>query len=80
MTSLWGLAFSSFVLRFSARRNLEVCVGIVDPRLASQLAKLQETQANEASEFTLETWRELSPIKRIICFFAYHILKFTGKP
>nr|ASN64460.1 cardiolipin synthase [Eimeria falciformis] len=76
---LWASIGSFNFDRLSARRNLEVCVGVCDAQLATQLAKLQEAQASEATEFTAASWRQLSSFKKTICFFAYHILRFTGK-
>ncbi|KAL8427054.1 hypothetical protein Efla_005210 [Eimeria flavescens] len=76
---LWTSIGSFNFDRFSSRRNLEVCVGIVDARLASQLANLQERQAAEAPAFTAKTWKDFSAFKKAVCLFAYHLLKFTGK-
>ncbi|XP_026189886.1 uncharacterized protein LOC34618015 [Cyclospora cayetanensis] len=76
---LWACIGSFNFDRFSSRRNLEVSIGVLGGSVAWELAELQEKQAAGAPQFFLETWRELGPLRRAMCFFAYHIMKFTGK-
>ncbi|OEH78511.1 cardiolipin synthetase [Cyclospora cayetanensis] len=75
---LWACIGSFNFDRFSSRRNLEVSIGVLGGSVAWELAELQEKQAAGAPQFFLETWRELGPLRRAMCFFAYHIMKFTG--
>mmetsp|Transcript_26947 Transcript_26947/g.67115 ORF Transcript_26947/g.67115 Transcript_26947/m.67115 type:complete len:497 (-) Transcript_26947:97-1587(-) len=79
---VWSCVGSFNWDRYSARRNLEVAVSIFDGQVASQLSALHHRKAHnekECYEMTWERWQRQSPLKKLICWFAYCCVRLTGK-
>lgn len=60
---------------WSARRNLEVNVSVIDPHLAGQLEFHFDKDLKNASEISLPVWRKRSYFWRILSFLAYQIMR-----
>lgn len=60
---------------WSARRNLEVNVSVIDPHLAGQLEFHFDKDLKNAREISLPVWRKRSYFWRILSFLAYQIMR-----
>jgi cardiolipin synthase len=60
---------------WSARRNLEVNVSVIDPSLASQLEAHFYLDLKSAREISLPIWKNRSYIRRILNFLAYQVMR-----
>lgn len=60
---------------WSARRNLEVNVSVIDPHLAAELESHFDSDLKNAREISLPIWEERSYIRRILNFLAYQIMR-----
>lgn len=60
---------------WSARRNLEVNVGVIDRRLAQILELHFEGDLENAREINLPVWRNRSWFRRILNWVAYQIMR-----
>ena len=73
-------AFGSFNFdRWSARRNLEVVVGIMDKDISKQLERIHSKIAQRSYKTTEHDWWFKSWISRGVCATAYWCVKLTGK-
>eukprot|EP00397_Hematodinium_sp_SG-2012_P018796 GEMP01019273.1.p1 GENE.GEMP01019273.1~~GEMP01019273.1.p1 ORF type:complete len:482 (+),score=88.72 GEMP01019273.1:26-1471(+) len=62
--------------RYSARRNLEVCIAVFDPGFASQLQAIQSRKQQESVVFN-PVWSNWA--SKAVCSAAYHLIWFSGK-
>eukprot|EP00928_Gymnodinium_smaydae_P093095 TRINITY_DN77111_c0_g1_i1.p1 TRINITY_DN77111_c0_g1~~TRINITY_DN77111_c0_g1_i1.p1 ORF type:complete len:295 (-),score=69.08 TRINITY_DN77111_c0_g1_i1:320-1204(-) len=64
---------------YSARRNLEVGVSVLDVGVAGRLQALHEAKAREARQTTLQDWIYSHPAARIACGIAYGCVRLSGR-
>ncbi len=60
---------------WSARRNLEVNVSVIDRHLAHELEQHFEVDLKNAREISLPVWEKRSWLKRLLNFLAYQIMR-----
>lgn len=60
---------------WSDRRNVEVTVGVLDPRVASALDEQFLADVGGAREIRLESWNRRSWLQRFLGWLAYQILR-----
>lgn len=60
---------------WSARRNLEVNVSVIDPHLAGELESHFYVDLKNAREISLPVWKSRSCFRRILNFLAYQIMR-----
>ncbi len=60
---------------WSARRNLEVNVSVIDPHLAEELESHFYEDLKNAREISLPVWKNRSFFRRVLNFFAYQIMR-----
>ncbi|MES2503271.1 MAG: phospholipase D-like domain-containing protein [Myxococcota bacterium] len=60
---------------WSARRNLEVNVGVIDPYLADELEAHFDADLESSREISWAVWRKRSWFRRIVNFMAYQVMR-----
>ena len=60
---------------WSARRNLEVNVGVIDRHMAQVLESHFEADLKNAREIALPVWKNRSWLKRILNWLAYQLMR-----
>ncbi|AFZ81236.1 cardiolipin synthetase, putative [Theileria equi strain WA] len=75
---LWSSIGSFNWDRLSSRRNMEVTLGIFDPKVASKLKRLQMEKEKESTEYTRNDSINRMKILKLYDFVAYHIAKISG--
>jgi len=62
--------------RYSARRNLEVCISVFNPTFAKEMQDIHRRKCEESIKFD-PVWSSYAT--KIICGLAYHIIRMSGK-
>ncbi len=60
---------------WSDRRNLEVSVSILDRTAAGELEQQFLRDLQGSQEVLLETWEKRSPLRRLLCWLSYQVLR-----
>jgi cardiolipin synthase len=72
--------FGSFNFdRWSARRNLEVAVGVFDRGVGARVEEIFENRKQQATIVTKDEWYLNHWGARAVCAVAYLVLKLSGK-
>ena len=65
--------------RWSARRNLEVMVGVMDRNFTAKLENVHAELASRTPQSNIETWKFQVWWARAACAASYWVMKITGK-